>query len=88
MKGQRGKFYDNLNAQQYRSVFNPTVSGIKLINVVNHHSVIERKIKAVLENTNYQTDKKKYGILTHVNRVFISYILADTTELRNATPII
>ena len=85
LKSQRGKFFDNLEGSQYRSIFNSSVSGIKLINVVNHHRVIDQKIKDKLADTNTQTDRKRYGILTHANRVFAAYILKNSTSIQSST---
>lgn len=84
LKSQRGKFFDNLQGSQYRSVFNSSVSGIKLINAVRHLRIVDNNIKELLEETNYQTAKKRYGILTHANRVFAAYVLSSTPNLVNA----
>jgi hypothetical protein len=84
LKSQRGKFFDNLEGSQYRSVFNSSVSGIKLINVVRHQRVIDKMIKDKLANTDYHTDKKRYGILTHANRVFASHLLNNTASIKNS----
>lgn len=88
LKSQRGKFFENLEGSAYKTIFNSSVSGIKLINAVIHHRVIERRIKELLSQTNRQSDKKKYGILTHANRVFAGHILSTTPNLQRATSII
>lgn len=87
LKSQRGKFFENLESAIYRSIFNASISGIKLINAVMHHRVIETKIKELLRQTNRQTDKKKYGILTHANRVFSGYILVTTPMINSSNHI-
>ncbi|WP_318410015.1 AIPR family protein [Photobacterium leiognathi] len=88
LKTQRGKFFENLEGSAYRAVFNSSVSGIKLINAVLHHRAIEHEIKNLLNQTNRQIDKKKYGILTHANRVFAGYILSTTPNLKSASIVI
>lgn len=87
LKVQRGKFFDNLEGPAYKALFNSSVSGISLINAVLHHRVIDSKIKEMLIATNRQEDKKRYGILTHANRVFAGYILDNTPTLKNAREI-
>lgn len=87
LKGQRGKFFENLEGASYKAIFNSSVSGIRLINTVNHNRVINSKIKLLLSITSRQTEKKRYGILTHANRVFAAYILSTTQGLPNATNI-
>jgi hypothetical protein len=88
LKSQRGKFFENLEGAAYKSLFNSSVSGIKIINAVKHHRVIDDSIKKLISETNRQTDKKRYGILTHANRVFSGYLLSTTPKLNNATSII
>ncbi|MCE1456584.1 hypothetical protein LWU69_22510, partial [Enterobacter hormaechei] len=68
LKSQRGKFFENLDGSLYRSTFNSSVSGVKVINVVNFNKMIERKVHEKLASINRQRDKKLYGILTHGNR--------------------
>jgi hypothetical protein len=63
------------------------VSGIKLINAVNHNRAIDKIIKVLLRSTSRLSEKKRYGILTHANRLFSGYILSTTQGLRNATNI-
>ncbi|EKO3398653.1 AIPR family protein [Vibrio fluvialis] len=87
LKSQRGKFFENLEGSAYKAIFNSSVSGIKLINAVTHQRVIEHGIKELLGQTNRQTDKKRYGILTHANRVFAGHILRTTPNLQRATNI-
>ncbi|MCF6438653.1 AIPR family protein [Pseudoalteromonas luteoviolacea] len=88
LKSARGKFFENLEGNQYRSVFNPTISGVKLINVVKHHRYIERLIKIKLSETDQQTAKKRYGILTHANRVIAAILMEQVNNLRRATTLI
>ncbi|WP_311754864.1 AIPR family protein [Proteus terrae] len=88
LKSQRGKFFENLEGSAYKTLFNSSVSGVLLINAVLHHRVIEKRIKELLNSTNRQEDKKRYGILTHANRVFSGFILSTTPNIKNAKNII
>lgn len=88
LKSARGKFFDNLTGSQYKTVFNPRVSGIKLINLVRHNRYIESMIKQKLADTDYHSDRKRYGILIHANRVFSSEIMTTLPALKGATTII
>ena len=79
LKSQRGKFFDNLEGPLYRSTFNSSVSGVRLINAVNFNKIIEKKIQQKLASINRQRDKKLYGILTHGNR-YISAMMFKLDE--------
>ena len=85
LKSARGKFFENLDGSQYRSVFNPTVSGVKLINVVKHHKYIEELIRSRLSSTDKQNAKKRYGILTHANRLIPARLMEQESGLKSAT---
>ncbi|EPI8558662.1 AIPR family protein [Vibrio fluvialis] len=87
LKQGRGKFFENLEGTFYKSVFNSSVSGLKLINTVKHNKAIEKIIKERLDKTNYQVERKRYGILTHANRVFSTYLLSRVPGLNGATNI-
>jgi len=88
LKSQRGRFFENLQSSQYKTVFNSSISGIKLINLVLCHRIIDQKIKEILQNTNYQDEKKKYGILTHANRVFAGHIMSIVPNINTQKNII
>lgn len=88
LKSARGKFFENLDGSQYRSVFNPTISGVKLINVVKHHRYIDQLIKTRLSETDQQTAKKRYGILTHANRLIAARLMEQVQSLKRATTLI
>lgn len=84
LKSQRGKFFDNLEGSLYRSTFNSSVSGVRLINAVNFNKIIEKQILQKLASINRQRDKKLYGILTHGNRYIsaMMFKLDDTWKAR------
>ncbi|PKH05196.1 AIPR family protein [Moritella sp. Urea-trap-13] len=85
LKSARGKFFENLDGSQYRSVFNPTVSGVKLINVVKHHKYIEDLLKKRLATTDQYNTKKRYGILTHANRLIAARLMEQVSGLKSET---
>ncbi|WP_429119495.1 AIPR family protein [Aeromonas veronii] len=88
LKSNRGKFFDNLDGSLYRMVFNQSVSGIKLINAVTANRINEKLIKRLLSQTDYQSYKKRYGILTHANRVISAIIMSKIPQIKESKNII
>lgn len=88
LKSARGKFFENLDGNQYKAIFNPTVSGVKLINVVKHHRYIEQLIKTTLAQTDQHSSKKRYGILTHANRLIAARLMEQVAQLKSASSLI
>lgn len=88
LKNQRGRFFENLNGPLYKSVFNPTVSGIKVINTVTHLRVIERLINNKLTATDRNAYRKRYLIITHANRVITALLLNRSSNIATATELI
>lgn len=81
-------FFENLDGNQYKAIFNPTVSGVKLINVVKHHRYIEQLIKTTLAQTDQHSSKKRYGILTHANRLIAARLMEQVAQLKSASSLI
>lgn len=88
LKNKRGKFFENLESSYYKSLFNPRLSGIQLINAVLHNREIDIAIKNELIEVDRNTDRKKYAILTHGNRVFSSIILNSINNISNPTKVL
>ncbi len=88
LKDKRGRFFENLDGPLYKSVFNPTTSGIKVINAVVHTRVIERLINAKLSTTDKTTHKKRRLIITHANKVITSLLLNRASNIATATELI
>ncbi|PSN14297.1 hypothetical protein C7293_12330 [filamentous cyanobacterium CCT1] len=88
LKDKRGRFFENLDGHLYKSVFNPTVSGIKVINAVVHLRVIERLIDSKLSTTDRSTYRKRHLIITHANRVITALLLNKVSDLATATELI
>jgi hypothetical protein len=88
LKDKRGRFFENLDSPLYKTVFNPTVSGIKVINSVVHLRVIERLIDSKLSTTDKSTYRKRYLIITHANRVITALLLNKVSNIATATELI
>lgn len=80
LKSNRGRFYENLSSGIYRQVFNPSVSGVFVINAVN----LYRNIHGELQNTLPSTTGKINSILTHGNYAITSIIM-HSKELKKDT---
>lgn len=85
LKSNRGRFFDNFEGSLYRSIFNPRVSGLKLINTVLHFRVIERIIAQELQSIDKTTHSRKHLIVTHGNRYYASVLLNLVSDLGNST---
>lgn len=88
LKAQRGRFFENLDGSLYKSVFNPTVSGIKVVNAVLHLRVIEDLIASKLSNIDRNTHRKRHLIIIHANRVITALLLNKESGISNATEIV
>lgn len=88
LKDKRGRFFENLDGHLYKSVFNPTVSGIKVINAVVHLRVIERLIDSKLSTTDRSTHRKRHLIITHGNRVITALLLNKVSNIATAMELI
>jgi len=88
LKDKRGRFFENLEGSLYKSVFNPTVSGIKVINAVVHTRSIERLISSKLDATDRNTHRKRRLIVTHANRVATALLLNKVSNIATATELI
>ncbi|HCS5668422.1 TPA: hypothetical protein ORS88_004980, partial [Escherichia coli] len=85
LKSNRGRFFENFEGSLYRTIFNPRLSGIKLINAVNHFRVIERAISSTLAATDKSTHSRRHLIITHGNRYYASVLLNMVSDLQNST---
>ncbi|RJL47144.1 AIPR family protein [Pectobacterium carotovorum] len=85
LKSNRGRFFENFEGSLYRTIFNPRLSGVKLINAVNHFRVIERAISATLSVTDKSTHSRRHLIITHGNRYYASVLLNTVPYLNTST---
>ncbi|MGG7670097.1 AIPR family protein [Yersinia sp. J1] len=85
LKSNRGRFFENFEGSLYRTIFNPRLSGVKLINAVNHFRTIERAISATLSATDKLTHSRRHLIITHGNRYYASVLLNTVPNLNTST---
>ncbi|MBB1199975.1 hypothetical protein EGM70_06630 [Enterobacteriaceae bacterium 89] len=88
LKSNRGRFFENFEGSLYRAIFNPRVSGLKLINTVLHFRVIDRLIGNALLEIDKATQSRKHLIVTHGNRYYASVLLNQVGGLGNGSEII
>lgn len=88
LKDKRGRFFENLEGNLYKSVFNPTISGIKVINAVSHLRIIERLIETKLSGIDRNTHRKQHLIITHANRVLTALLLNKESNIARATELV
>lgn len=84
LKSNRGRFFDNFDGSLYKTVFNPRLSGIKLINAVIHYRVIEKAISMILSETDRYTHSRRHLIITHGNRYYTSMLLNCVPNLNSS----
>ncbi|MGO2440298.1 MAG: AIPR family protein [Serratia proteamaculans] len=85
LKSNRGRFFENFDGSLYKTLFNPRLSGTKLINAVNHFRVIERAISETLSATDKSTHSRRHLIITHGNRYYSSVLLNTILNLSTST---
>ncbi|ELY6212234.1 AIPR family protein [Cronobacter dublinensis] len=85
LKSNRGRFFENFDGSLYKTLFNPRLSGVKLINAVNHFRVIERAISEALFSTDKSTHSRRHLIITHGNRYYASVLLSAIQNLNSST---
>ncbi|EPT8925025.1 AIPR family protein [Cronobacter malonaticus] len=85
LKSNRGRFFENFDGSLYKTLFNPRLSGVKLINAVNHFRVIERAISEALLSTDKSTHSRRHLIITHGNRYYASVLLSAIQNLNSST---
>ncbi|MCU6329926.1 AIPR family protein [Enterobacter quasiroggenkampii] len=88
LKSNRGRFFENFDGTLYKTVFNPRLSGSKLINAVNHFRVIERAINDTLSDTDKSTHSRRHLIITHGNRYYASVLLNSINNINNSSELL
>lgn len=88
LKSQRGRFFENLDGSLYKTIFNSSVSGIKVINAVNHYRVIESLITTKLNQIDRPNNRKKHLIITHANRVLTALLINRECDIASASEIV
>lgn len=87
LKSNRGKFFENLDGRPYTAIFNPSVTGVKLINSVLHYKAIDKMIQAEISNENL-SDNRRRLILNNGRFVISSILLKKIGGLANSNNII
>lgn len=85
LKLYRGRFFDNFDGSLYKTVFNPQVPGIRLINSVIHLRVIDDLIGKELTTIDKFSNSRRHLIVTHANRYFASVLLNMVINLKSST---
>lgn len=85
LKSNRGRFFENFDGSLYKTIFNPRLSGPKIINAVNHFRVLERAISETLSATDKSTHSRRHLIITHGNRYYASVLLNTVSNLNSST---
>lgn len=88
LKSNRGRFFENFEGSLYRAVFNPRVSGLKLINTVLHFRAIDKLIGKALLSIDKATQSRKHLIVTHGNRYYTSVLLSQIPGINNSNEIL
>jgi len=88
LKSNRGRFFENFEGALYRTVFNPRVSGLKLINTVLFFRVIDKLIGQVLNSIDKATQSRRHLIVTHGNRYYASVLLNQMPIINRSTEIL
>jgi len=84
LKSNRGRFFENFEGTLYKTLFNPRLSGTKLINAVSHFRIIERAINETLSATDKSTHSRRHLIITHGNRYYASVLLNTVPNLNTS----
>ncbi|STQ69750.1 Uncharacterised protein [Hafnia alvei] len=88
LKSNRGRFFESFEGSLYKAIFNPRVSGVKLINTVLHFRVIDKLNGQMLLSIDKATDGRKHLIVTHGNRYFASVLLSQVPNLINSSELL
>jgi len=80
-KREIGKFYESLVKAPYRTIFNPNVSGVFVLNSVRSLRVIENTIAEEVSKLPKKSGKD-YGVLVHGNRM-IALLSMKAIDLAN-----
>lgn len=88
LKSNRGRFFENFEGSLYKTIFNPRLSGLKLINTVLHFRVIDKLIGKTLLSVDKTTHSRKHLIITHGNRYYASVLLSNVSGIHNSSEIL
>jgi len=85
LKSNRGRFFESLSGQLYKSVFNPSITSVKVINAVNVYRSCLRYL-LTLEKT--CTTKRDEKIVIHGRYVLISIAMNSFPKILNSSSVL
>ncbi|MHC6758115.1 AIPR family protein [Yersinia ruckeri] len=85
LKSNRGRFFESLSGQLYKSVFNPSITSVKVINAVNVYRLCLKHL-LVLEKKG--TTKRDEKIIIHGRYVLISIAMKSFPEILNFSSVL
>lgn len=85
LKSNRGRFFESLSGQLYKSVFNPSVTSVKVINAVN---VYRSCLQYLLSLEKKCTTKRDEKIVIHGRYVLISIVMNDFPKVLNSSAVV
>jgi tRNA U34 5-carboxymethylaminomethyl modifying GTPase MnmE/TrmE len=75
-KREIGKFYESLSKAPYRTIFNPQISGVYVLNSVKTLREIERVLASEISELDKKSGKY-YGLLVHGNRMIALLVMKE-----------
>jgi hypothetical protein len=75
-KREIGKFYESLSKAPYRTIFNPQISGVYVLNSVRTLREIERVLASEISELDKKSGKY-YGLLVHGNRMIALLVMKE-----------
>ncbi|MEH0864725.1 AIPR family protein [Phytobacter diazotrophicus] len=84
LKSNRGRFFESLTGPLYKSVFNPSVTSVKVINSVN---VYRKCLDHLLQLEKNRPTKRDEKIAIHGRYVLISIAMNSHTRITNASSV-
>lgn len=85
LKSNRGRFFESLTGQLYKSVFNPSVTSVKVINAVNVYRSCLNYLLVLEDNCNTKRDEK---IVIHGRYVLISIVMNIFSKVLNSSAVL
>jgi len=85
LKSNRGRFFESLSGQLYKSVFNPSVTSVKVINAVNVYRSCLAYLLALEKKCTTKRDEK---IVIHGRYVLISIAMNAYPKILNSTSVL
>jgi hypothetical protein len=75
-KREIGKFYDNLTKTPYKTIFNPSVTGVYVFNTVKCLRLLEKLLFDKIQQLAKKSGRD-YGVLVHGNRFIALLVFSD-----------